>query len=356
MIALTTSVAGQKNLCEESLFLKIDSIPDSVTRDPRVFASYLRSVFTADECVAKALYTWLARNMYYDLDMVENPPVYVTPDEIVMKTLENRRGICSNYAEVFREVLSFAGIPVVTVIGYTRSENKVDTRLGHVWNAARIGNKWYLFDATWGGGFVRYERYHKKFTLKYFMPDPDSMITDHMPFDPLWQLSTLPIKHDEFFAGMKTGTEPFAFADSLPAWLDSDTCSRSASVMARCDRFNIGLPQLEHLKTKYYTVLHNDRHNYSVSVFKRSLALINRLSDEYNSLAKGRNSGKLSIVQQKTRLGALQKDLLNCKTAMENRACPDSTILDYDLKMRANFASLEKLIRQISKQIQPSSK
>ena len=340
----------------DSLDLKVKQIPDSVTRDPMVFAGYLKSVFSSDECVVKALYTWLARNLYYDLDMLENPPGYSSTNEIVTKTLLNRRGVCINYSEVFTTVLSCLKIPVFTINGYTKQDKVAETKIGHAWNAAKLGNTWYLFDATWGGGFVRYERYHKRFSMSYFMISPDSMISTHMPFDPLWQLMAYPVKHDEFLRGMRKGTDYFNFNDSINSWYAMDTCARCFSSRARCERYNIGVPELSILKSKYYEMLAFTQKNYSAALFNNSRDLINKLTDSYNAFIREKNSGKLNSAKQKSRLASLQQDLLTCKVSLEITSCPDSILTVYKRKLFSNFSLLEKTINQVAKQVLRTSK
>jgi hypothetical protein len=343
-------------VCPDSLDLKVKQIPDSVTRDPVVFAGYLKAVFSSDECVVKALYTWLASNLYYDLDMLENPPGYSSTHEIVMKTLLNRRGVCINYSEVFTAVLSCLKIPVFTINGYTKQDKVAETKIGHAWNAAKLGNTWYLFDATWGGGFVRYERYHKRFSMSYFMMSPDSMICTHMPFDPLWQLLAYPVKHDEFLKGMRKGTDFFNFNDSINSWYTMDTCARCVSTSSRCEKYNISTPELSILKTRYYEILAMTQKNYSAALYNNSRGMINKLTDSYNAFIREKNSGKLNSTRQKSRLASLQQDLLTCKLSLEIKSCPDSILNVYKSKLDSSFSLLEKTINQVAKQVLRTSK
>lgn len=69
------------------------------------------------------------------------------------------------------------------------------------WNAAKIDNKWYIFDPTWGSGYVNKGKFFKKMSTLYFKADPAKMIVSHIPFDYLWQFLNYPITNSEFYEG-----------------------------------------------------------------------------------------------------------------------------------------------------------
>ena len=355
-MALVTHVTGQESSCPDSVFKEAGTVPDSVTHDPVRFASWLHHAYPSDECAAKVLYAWLAGNIDYDLDMLDNPPVYRNAGEMVLETLASRRGVCSHYAETFRDILSRTGVQVAVVSGYTRVDNVIDIHTGHAWNAALIDGRWVLFDATWGGGFLRDNRYYRRFSTKYCMAPPDSMITEHMPFDPMWQLTILPVRHDGFFAGRTHGSDAFAWQDSIAAYLATDSCSRIAGIRARCVRYGIGITELDVLREKYYQSLANEGLLYSYTKFSITVNRYNALSEDYNRLITGMNKRKLSLAQQKAMLKEIQAKLPGCKAAIEERYCPDPALLGQQNKLMASFGQFEKLVLQVARQLQPSQK
>jgi hypothetical protein len=352
-LLLFSGTSAQEIPCSDSLRERVERIPDSVTRDPGMFAIYLHSVFPADDCAAKALYIWLARYMYYDPGMIANPPKYSGPEEMVMQTLANRKGVCSNYAELFRNIMARLGIPAVTVIGYTRSETGVDTKTGHAWNAVFIDNKWRLIDATWGGGYLKEGKYFRKFSLDYFMPPADSMILDHMPFDPIWQLRPDPLTHREFLEGIPSSSSGFSYNDSISEWLSLDTCARTYAAERRCEIYGISAPVLDFLKNKYYTELRNDRFNYSLLRFNRATGMFNLLSDSYNSLARAVNENSMDREQQKNALAILEKELDSFNSMMTDRGCPDQELSLYWDRLGSGLDALKKFIRRMAGQINP---
>jgi transglutaminase/protease-like cytokinesis protein 3 len=51
-----------------------------------------------------------------------------------------------------KEIANKVGIETETISGYTKN-GAVDT-MSHAWSASKIDNHWYIFDPTWGSGYV----------------------------------------------------------------------------------------------------------------------------------------------------------------------------------------------------------
>ena len=113
------------------------------------------------------------------------------------KTLKTKKGICADYSILFHEIASLTGIKSFVIEGYTKQNGKIDV-LSHAWCAAKINNEWYLFDPTWGSGYVNNNKYTRKINNLYYKVAPSQMISSHMPFDYLWQFLTYPITNQEF--------------------------------------------------------------------------------------------------------------------------------------------------------------
>ena len=62
-------------------------------------------------------------------------------------TLENKRGVCVEYATLFSALARSVGIPVRYVTGYAYND-QLGGWLGHTWNEAYVG-EWIPIDATW---------------------------------------------------------------------------------------------------------------------------------------------------------------------------------------------------------------
>jgi transglutaminase/protease-like cytokinesis protein 3 len=62
---------------------------------------------------------------------------------------------------------------------------------------AKIDGSWYIFDPTWGAGYVN-KYFIKKLNNAYFKVEPAQIIASHIPFDYLWQFLNYPITNGEF--------------------------------------------------------------------------------------------------------------------------------------------------------------
>lgn len=57
------------------------------------------------------------------------------------------QGVCASYANTFKFVCDIAGIPCISVQGYSQGSSG---DVLHMWNAVQIDSQWYWIDATWG--------------------------------------------------------------------------------------------------------------------------------------------------------------------------------------------------------------
>jgi transglutaminase/protease-like cytokinesis protein 3 len=60
----------------------------------------------------------------------------------------------------FNDLAQKSGIQSYIIEGYTKQYGKVSS-LAHAWTAAKINNKWYVFDPTWGAGYVNNGKFFK---------------------------------------------------------------------------------------------------------------------------------------------------------------------------------------------------
>ncbi len=96
-----------------------------------------------------AIYDWVTENMAYDLDKAKNVTAYGFGAQYL---LENKRGVCHDYAELTLALLKAVGIEASYVKGEV-SVSPGKTEL-HAWNNVTIGEQHYALDTTWGAGFI----------------------------------------------------------------------------------------------------------------------------------------------------------------------------------------------------------
>lgn len=220
---------------------KMQQIPESLTTTTTDIAGFINDNFSTDAEKARAIYIWLASNIRYDVESMNRKAVYERKEELVLKPLRTHQGICENYAALFDELSQKTGLRSYVISGYTKQNGRIAT-LPHAWNAAQIGNKWYLFDATWGAGFVNNGRFHKKISHDYFMMQPAVAIQSHMPFDYLWQFLDYPYTSREFYSGLtqqSTSKKSFSYADTIQLWEKQDHAERLASSAYRIEKNGI---------------------------------------------------------------------------------------------------------------------
>lgn len=176
---------GQAKINYNLIDNKMHAIPSSFANSTDSIAKYIKTNFKTDNDKIRAVFFYTASNLSYDVANMFTVNIEETPQDRILKALKTKKGICWDYALIFNELANSVGIKSILIQGYTKQNGKVDI-LGHAWCASRIENKWYLFDPTWGSGYVNNNKYTRKINDVYFKVDPAKMLISHMPFDYLW--------------------------------------------------------------------------------------------------------------------------------------------------------------------------
>lgn len=187
---------------------KMDAIPTSFSNSTDLIGKYITENFKTEDDKIRAAFYWTASNIKYDVDNMFDVNINETSQERIAKTLKTKTGICVDYANIFNNIVNAVGMKSVVVSGYTKQNERVDG-LSHAWCAAKVDNKWYLFDPTWGTGYInnKDKKYTRNTNKSFFKIDPEIMIYSHMPFDYLWQFMDYPLTNKEFIDGVVVGDE-----------------------------------------------------------------------------------------------------------------------------------------------------
>ncbi len=175
-------------------------IPDSLTHSTEGIAGYINASFTNQGNKARAIFVWIANNILYDLENEYSFIYFKDSREAVDIVLKTKKGVCTNYAELFTAIANQVGIKSYVISGLSKQNGTIDSN-SHAWCAANIDSAWYLFDPTWGSGNIRNAKYIKKLNNLYFKTKPEEFIKTHMPFDPLWQFLNYPLTTRDFYQG-----------------------------------------------------------------------------------------------------------------------------------------------------------
>ena len=191
---------GQATTTYSSIDAIMKAIPLSSTTSTTAIASYITDNFKTENDKVRASFYYTASNISYDVTNMFDINFNETTQQKIAATLKSKKGVCIHYAETFNEINNKMGIQSYVIEGYVKKGGKVGD-LAHAWNATKIDNKWYIFDPTWGSGYVDKGKFFKKLNNFYFKADPAKIIISHIPFDYLWQFLNYPITNSEFYQG-----------------------------------------------------------------------------------------------------------------------------------------------------------
>ncbi len=332
-----------------SPFENVDKIamklPDSLAKTTQTIANYMSAHFQNDSDKVRAIFAWTASNIDYDAANMFAINFYETKEEKIAKALATKKGICENYAEVFSDICKKAGIESYVVGGYTKQNGFADY-IPHAWCAARIDTSWFMFDPTWGSGYVREGKFYKKINNLFYKVKPITFIKSHMPFDYLWQFLNYPITNQDFYEGKvepdESKKEFFNYRDSIAQYEKQDRIEQLLSIKYRVERNGIKnsmiFDRLQHVKLE----MEHIRQNNMVGNFNTAVAEYNEGVVFYNDFINYRNKqftpakpdaeiqtmlnfAKDKLVSAKARLNAIKdaNDEVKSSTALLTKTIDD---------------------------------
>lgn len=254
-------------------------IPASETGATQKVARYISANFTTQKEKVRAIFIWTASSFEYDVDNMYALNFHENDQEKIDKIMRTRKGICENYAAVFNDLCKKCGLTSWLIGGYTRYNGQTSD-LAHEWCAAQIDGQYYIFDPTWGSGYISNNKFTRRIDNNYFMRQPADLIRSHMPFDPMWQFLNYPVTTQEFAEG-KTEVNKnkpfFSYPDSIAAYEKLPRMLQFEAEARRMEQNGIKTP----MAFNYFS---NLKHNIEV---ERQ----NRLVNTYNSAVTDLNSG-----------------------------------------------------------------
>jgi Transglutaminase-like superfamily len=168
-------------------------------------ASLLTKNFTDKTDKARAIFTWIATNISYDVKMArsgsgdKNAPAEV---------LITRKALGAGYANLFQDMCSVAGIRCLTVDGFVKfSSEQIDdakTEINHTWNVVQLGQSpeaWYYVDVCRGSGYTDadFRIFTPAYNDEYFFANLTIFNWEHCPDNESWYLGPRPKGKKDFF-------------------------------------------------------------------------------------------------------------------------------------------------------------
>jgi hypothetical protein len=188
---------------------KYNDVDRIVLKYPKQFdtteklAQRIEKDFSSDYDKARAIYSWIAFNIKYDLATYLNPPgakgfSYSTEQEKqkklqqlnekeLNKVFKSQKAVCEGFTLLYNHVASLVGLKCEIVRGDSKTRpddiGRKNTSSNHAWNMVLIDGKWRLVDVTWGEGYYDQSkgRLAKDFTPVYFDMAPKYFFAKHFP-------------------------------------------------------------------------------------------------------------------------------------------------------------------------------
>ncbi|UWE03181.1 transglutaminase domain-containing protein [Laceyella sacchari] len=124
-----------------------------------------------DRAKARAIYTYVAKNMTYDMDKFRNNRF--SWNDSAIKSLSTRKGVCQDYVFLTLALLRSIDIPSRFVEGEAGGQR-------HAWVEAKLNGRWVTMDPTWGSGHITPDgRFVKRLDMQFFDPLPDEFKRTH---------------------------------------------------------------------------------------------------------------------------------------------------------------------------------
>ncbi|MGK7943791.1 MAG: transglutaminase domain-containing protein [Microcystaceae cyanobacterium] len=197
---ISTTVGNSDTLAQYD-FTQIDKIAASLDyqgTSVQELAQKLNAYAKTDLEKARLIYAWIGHHIAYNwAGFISNNYGDVSPKGVLM----SRQGVCSGYANLYRELAQNMGLEAVVIEGYSKGYSYAvgnSTDVNHAWNGVKINGKWYLLDSTWGAGYIGNNQFMRQFNPYYFATPPSQFIYDHLPVDPNWQLLSQPYSKQQF--------------------------------------------------------------------------------------------------------------------------------------------------------------
>lgn len=279
-------------------YARVDSaalaIPDDQTHSVVQLSSYINRTFLGEEAKIRAIYIWMTHRLRYNVFTT-----FVSRNDLVDEnreiegTLKSREGVCRQFAMLFRALAGKVGIRVYVIDGYNKSGTVVLPE-PHEWCTARINSQWFLFDPTYGMGYVRNYRFVSAPNTDYFKVEPQDLIKSHMPFDPLWQLLERPYSYVEFEHGaIETGrkVDTFYWKDSLDVYISQNRLQRLEAAARRVLANGKGNRLVDYFLQLTQANIRVGHNGEVVSIYKLTLEMHNEAIDQMNAFIRYRRSG-----------------------------------------------------------------
>lgn len=333
---------GQANVEFALVDVKMTAIPANDASSTEAIAKYINANFNTENDKVRAVFFYTASNLSYDVANMFTVNIEETPQDRILKALKTKKGICWDYALIYNEIANLVGVKSIVIQGYTKQNGKVDT-MAHAWCASRIGNKWYLFDPTWGSGYVNNNKYTRKINNDHFKVDPSKMISSHMPFDYLWQFINYPITNQEFIDGkiqINKTKKKFDFESEITKYEALPKMDQFLESAQRIEKNGLKNQLISQAFTYAKSSWNFERENENNTKFNQIVTQYNAAIVELNDFIYYRNNmfkPTVSDEELKEKIRSPKNKLLHCQELLNNLGKIDSANLQNVNSMKSGL-------------------
>lgn len=290
LLLFISAVAQKGKPVKEVATAAIVQIPETVTATPGEIATWLKAHTGGSQAFQQSLFNWISMHIAYDVENMNRPNSYRDSLAAMTRTLRTRKGLCTDYAVLYAWICRAGGINAVVVSGYGLLPDMMTPVGSHDWVAVKDGGRWTITDPTWGAGAVDNGRFVPGINWTWFQLSPQLAVKRHIPYDPLWQLLSFPLRHDElnaqgFAAAAKRPV--FAFNDTLNAWARQSRLERLQGAAARIRRYGgmsnpFIVSELEWMDQTIRVLADNQQ----IEARNRSIDQFNEINRNYTAVVK----------------------------------------------------------------------
>ena len=175
VILATLSVNAQSSGQYKAVDDYVKSLGRLDTLNMGTISQVLTRKFPEPKEKVRAIFTWIALNISYDLKAGRNNENSKTGSDEILKT---RKASPAGYAGLFQDMCSVQKIRCLTVEGYTKYKaediNEKPDEFNHTWAVVQLGQSpdtWFYVDPTWGSGYTddNMKKYTPAFNDDYFL-------------------------------------------------------------------------------------------------------------------------------------------------------------------------------------------
>ena len=192
--------------------------PSDLSENLPALAEYLAAPAETETERARAFFTWVVSYLQYDKAAARKGKRI---NQSIRDILQRRRGLCMDYARLFKALCGYGGLRCEIVDGYAKiklREEKLPREANHSWNAVYADGQWRLLDATWAGTA---DELSNRFKTSYFFTPPEYFVLNHLPQQPMWQLLPCPVSAEQFTRSVPQVQAYLSRVDSCTAYTDS---------------------------------------------------------------------------------------------------------------------------------------